>query len=838
MGIAAITGKRSGKNGKGRGGGHVPVTPMQYFLPVALGVFLALAVVTWLAMHYIDSLHETSARTSVQGAAESLAGRITDFLSARQELLALVTRSNTVRQALGSGDPGALERTAEAAANLLAGALQLRLFPQADVRPDPGGSVPMGFAGVDMVRRALEGRQPPAEIHQIMAGRPYLAMALPIKQGHRVLGAAFVAWPLKDLRALMPVSVPGVIWLIQGEADDGYVIASTGSGYPPADATSIAVPGSIWRVYYQVAERPVGEEDLMLLVTAGVMFLLVLGVLYLRQQALLRDLRHDMAALVTLGEAIQEGHGAGEQAPRTLMASDAILLLGEMARQAYGRSAAQRAEPQPVAVPEPAGRVREAPSRGGETHTGIEVRETQQRPPVKVPATVFRAYDIRGLAGEELTAEVAEGLGRAFAEMAQASGVSRVFVACDTRLSSPELYEALADGLADQGMQVVELGMGPVALLYHAMHEDPESAAVMVTGSHNPPEYNGFKLYLRTEPVQGEQLLTLRERMQEGGFEPSRGSREVRDVRREYLDAVVESVTLSRALKVVVDGGNGAAGELACALFEMLGCEVVPLYCEPDGHFPHHHPDPGNAENLEDLRREVVARNADLGIAFDGDGDRIGVVDDRGEQVWPEQLLMLLAADVLRRHPGADVVYDVKSSRHLAGFILSNGGRPIMWHSGHSLMKAKMRETGALIGGEFSGHIYIKERWSGSDDALYVAVRLLEVFADDPRPLHEPVAELPYGIGTPEYQLRMGEGEPQLAMNAIMAAASFPDARVVDLDGLRIEFDDSWGLVRPSNTLPALVFRFEADSEAALETVKQRFRELLQQAVPDVTPPF
>lgn len=458
--------------------------------------------------------------------------------------------------------------------------------------------------------------------------------------------------------------------------------------------------------------------------------------------------------------------------------------------------------------------------------------------PVKVAANIFRAYDVRGLAGKELTPEVAQGLGWALAEMAQANGVSRVYVAHDPRLSSADLYEAMIDGLVGQGMQVIELGMGPAALLYHAMHQDPESAAVMVTGSHNPPEYNGFKLYLRTEPIQGEQLLALRERMLEGGFEPVQGAREQRDVRREYLDAVVESVTLGRPLKVVVDAGNEAAGELACALFEMLGCEVTPLYCEPDGQFPHHHPDPSRPENLEDLRREVVARNADLGVAFDGDGDRIGVVDDRGEPVWPEHLLMLLAADVLRRHPGVDVIYDVKSSRYLAGFILSNGGRPIMWRSGHSLMKAKMRETGALIGGEFSGHIYIKERWSGSDDAIYVAVRLLEVFADDPRPVHEQVAELPYGIGTPEYQLHMSEGEPLWAMQSIMAAANFPDARVVDLDGLRIEFDDAWGLVRPSNTMPSLVFRFEADSPAALETIKQRFRELMQQALPDRDLPF
>jgi len=834
MGMVAISRKRSGK-GEGRRNGAATATPMHYFLPVAAGVFLALAMVTWLALEFIDDLQVQSARTSVQGTARALSERIGGFLAARRELLGLVTRSSTVRRALEGGEVETLRRAAQAAVALLPGALQLRLFPQVDVVPDPRGKAPMGFAGVDMVRRALQGMHPPAEIHQIMAGRPYLAMALPIEQDKRVLGVAFVAWPLGQLRSLVSVpNVPGVLWMVQGGAD-GYVIATNGTGRPPAGAESVVVPGSIWRIFYQLTPHSTGEEASLLLAIAGGALLLVLGLLFLRQQALARDLRRDMATLMALGEAIQRGHGAGEYVPRTSMACDAMLSLSEMARQAYDKRTATRVEPQPVAV---ADKPKRAQPRGSEAHTGIEVRETHQRMPVKVPANIFRAYDVRGLTGKELTPEVAQGLGWALAEMAQAGGVSRVYVAHDPRLSSDELYEALADGLMGQGMQVIELGMGPVALLYHAMHQDPESAAVMVTGSHNPPEYNGFKLYLRTAPVQGEQLLALRERMLNGGFEPVLGSREQRDVRREYLDTVVESISLGRSYKIVVDAGNGAAGELACALFEMLGCDVVPLYCEPDGRFPHHHPDPSQPENLEDLRREVVARNADLGIAFDGDGDRIGVVDDRGEPVWPEQLLMLLAADVLRRHPGGDVVYDVKSSRHLAGFILSNGGRPIMWRSGHSLMKAKMRETGALVGGEFSGHIYIKERWSGSDDAIYVAARLLEVFADDLRPLHEQVADLPYGVATPEYQLRMAEGEPQRVMQMVMAAASFPDARVIGLDGLRIEFDDAWGLVRPSNTVPSLVFRFEADSEEALEAVKQRFRDLIQQAIPDKEVPF
>jgi phosphomannomutase/phosphoglucomutase len=440
--------------------------------------------------------------------------------------------------------------------------------------------------------------------------------------------------------------------------------------------------------------------------------------------------------------------------------------------------------------------------------------------------------------GRELSTEVATSLGWALADMALEKGVATVYVAHDPRASSPNLYDVLCNGMAEIGMRVVELDMAPAALLYFAMHKDPETAAVLVTGSHNPPEYNGFKLYLRTEPIHGAQLQDLLARMSRGGFEPGSGSRERGDLRQEYLGAVVQEVSLTRPLKVVIDGGNGAAGELACEALEMLGCEVVPLYCDPDGSFPHHHPDPSRAENLLDLQREVLAKGADLGVAFDGDGDRIGGVDDQGEIIRPEHMLMLLAADILRRHPGSDVVYDVKSSRHLASFVLAQGGRPIMWRSGHTRMKEKMRETGALLGGEFAGHFYIKERWYGSDDAIYVAARLLEVIADDPRPVSEQMAELPRSPATPEYQLSVAEGESAGLMQALEGLVDFPDARTVDLDGLRVEFPQSWGLVRASNTLPSLTFRFEAENEAELEAVKQRFRELLAQVVPGETVPF
>jgi phosphomannomutase/phosphoglucomutase len=316
------------------------------------------------------------------------------------------------------------------------------------------------------------------------------------------------------------------------------------------------------------------------------------------------------------------------------------------------------------------------------------------------------------------------------------------------------------------------------------------------------------------------------------------GRAERRDLRPAYLQTVAEQIQLTKPLKLVVDGGNGVAGELACELFTSLGCEVVPLFCEPDGRFPNHHPDPSQLENLSALQLEVQAQEADLGIAFDGDGDRLGIIDNAGNYVWPEHLLMLLATDILQRHPGTDVVFDVKSSRHIAAYVLSNGGRPIMSRSGHTRMKEKMRESGALLGGEFSGHLFIKERWYGSDDAIYAAARLLEVFTIDSRPLDQQLAELPSSPATPEYLMAVEEGEVQALMQQIMASADFGDARLVTLDGLRVEFPQGWGLVRASNTMPSLTFRFEADNDAALADVQQKFRDLVTGVQPAARLPF
>ncbi|MCU7960664.1 MAG: phosphomannomutase/phosphoglucomutase [gamma proteobacterium symbiont of Bathyaustriella thionipta] len=455
-----------------------------------------------------------------------------------------------------------------------------------------------------------------------------------------------------------------------------------------------------------------------------------------------------------------------------------------------------------------------------------------------LPAEIFRTYDIRGVVGESLTPEVVYELGRAIGSEAFDRGEQTLVVARDGRLSGPDLLESLIEGLTDTGRDVIDLGQVPTPLMYFATHFLNANSGVMLTGSHNPANYNGLKIVLRGETLSGEAIQDLRNRVANGEIYSGDGTATEQDLRSDYVSRVNEDVHVSRPLKVVIDCGNGVAGAIAPTLFRSLGCEVSELFCEVDGRFPNHHPDPSKPENLQSLILAVESEEADIGLAFDGDGDRLGVVDSKGKIIWPDRLLIALAEDVLMRQPGADIIYDVKCTRHLASEILKSGGRPIMWKTGHSLIKSKMRETGALLAGEMSGHIFFKERWYGFDDALYAAARLLEILSNDGRSSAEMFAEIPDSCVTPELTLSMKEGENIELMHKLLAHASLPESKVIDIDGLRAEFEEGWGLVRASNTTPSLVFRFEADSGEELEKVKDVFRHLIEEVQPGLKLPF
>jgi phosphomannomutase/phosphoglucomutase len=456
----------------------------------------------------------------------------------------------------------------------------------------------------------------------------------------------------------------------------------------------------------------------------------------------------------------------------------------------------------------------------------------------KVAPSIFRAYDIRGVVGETLDSDVAFEIGRAIGSEAYFRGEQTIVVGRDGRLSGEDLSAALIRGLQSTGRDVKDVGRVPTPVLYFAAQYIGTNSGVMVTGSHNPSEYNGFKIVLGGETLANNAIGALRQRIESGDMLTGEGSVEEVDVIPDYIERVKSDVQLVRPMKVVVDCGNGVAGAAAPQVLRSLGCEVTELFCEVDGNFPNHHPDPSKTENLASLIQAVQEQGADLGIAFDGDGDRIGIVSSHGEIIWPDRVLMLLAIDVLSRNPGAQIIYDVKCSRHVASVVSEHGGEALMWATGHSLIKAKMKETGALLAGEMSGHIFFKERWFGFDDALYAAARLLEILANDARSSSDLFAELPDSMNTPEINVPMAEGEPAVFMEKLLNGAHFEDARVATIDGMRVEFERGWGLVRASNTTPCLVLRFEADDELALSAIQDEFRRVMLQTDPSLSLPF
>lgn len=454
-----------------------------------------------------------------------------------------------------------------------------------------------------------------------------------------------------------------------------------------------------------------------------------------------------------------------------------------------------------------------------------------------ISKTLFRAYDIRGKVGEELDADAAYAIGRAIGSEARQRGICEVALGRDGRLSSPSLARAVASGLCASGITLKDAGCVPTPLLYFAAITCCDGNGVMVTGSHNPPQYNGVKVMLGGETLYGEAITSLYQRVVTGAFVSGEGRVESLSPCEEYLTRLCAQVTLERPLRVVVDCGNGVAGVIAPAMLRRLGCEVVELYCEVDGRFPHHHPDPNQPQNLQALQRTVLDTSADIGLAFDGDGDRVGVVSADGAIVWPDRLMMLYARDLLRRHPGAEVIYDIKCSRNLGRVIEAAGGRAQMWRTGHSLLKAKMQQSGALLAGEMSGHIFLREGWFGVDDALFAAARLLQLVAAESRGPQALFDELPDMLNTPELHVEM-EGAHEFMAELQRHKEAFDGARLTTIDGLRADYEDGWGLVRASNTTPTLVLRFEAETEDALERIEGVFSALILQLRPELKLPF
>jgi phosphomannomutase len=454
---------------------------------------------------------------------------------------------------------------------------------------------------------------------------------------------------------------------------------------------------------------------------------------------------------------------------------------------------------------------------------------------MQLSASIFKAYDIRGVVPVTLDAEVAEALGRAFGSAARAAGETAVAVGRDGRLSGPALCEALIKGLVATGVEVIDVGAVTTPMLYFAAHTLCRSG-IQVTGSHNPKDYNGFKMVLAGRAIYGDEIQGLRKVIEDGSAKlaPGGSVRKV-DVTEAYAARIVGDIRLARPLKIVVDSGNGIAGASAPAIFRAIGCEVTELFSEVDGDFPNHHPDPSKPENLKDLMAALAAGDAELGLAFDGDGDRLGIVTKDGQNIFPDRQMQLFAQDVLSRVPGGTIVYDVKCSQRLGPAIEAAGGKPMIYKTGHSLIKAKMKEIDSPLGGEMSGHIFFKERWFGFDDGTYAGCRLLEILSKMPN-ASDTLNALPTSFSTPELNVKCAEGEPHAVVEKLVGIANFAAPAVVStIDGLRVDWPDGFGLIRASNTTPVLVLRFEGQNDAALDRIRDEMLALLRTVKADAT---
>jgi phosphomannomutase/phosphoglucomutase len=455
-----------------------------------------------------------------------------------------------------------------------------------------------------------------------------------------------------------------------------------------------------------------------------------------------------------------------------------------------------------------------------------------------LPKEIFKAYDIRGIVGKTLTAEIIEAIGHAIGSEAIARNQHTIAIGRDGRLSGAEFAQALAHGIQKSGINVIDLGRVATPMVYFAAFHLNTGCGVMITGSHNPPDYNGLKMVLAGETLSGDTIQSLRARFDSGDLAQGAGSYAQYDIGGEYIARIASDIKLARPLNIIVDCGNGVAGDFAATLYRQLGCTVTEMFCEVDGNFPNHHPDPSDPHNLQDLIKALAGNDSELGLAFDGDGDRLGVVTRDGKIIYPDRQMMLFAADLLSRNAGAEIIFDVKCTRNLSPWIKQRGGRATMWKTGHSLVKAKMKETGAQLAGEMSGHIFFKERWYGFDDGLYAGARLLEILSKVSNP-SAALNDLPDAVSTPELHIKVKEGENYALIAALRENARFTDAKeIIQIDGLRVEYADGFGLMRSSNTTPVIVLRFEADDAVALQRIQEDFRRVLLGANAGLELPF
>ncbi|PJK11791.1 phosphomannomutase [Lysobacteraceae bacterium NML120232] len=759
---------------------------------------LLLLLAGWLLWSGVSQWMGSSGEQSVLSERDALSAKVAQQLEQMRKQTEAAVQTETIKSALAANN---LQAAAEHIRKALPDAKGVEVYPQ-DLQPFYQKLPESGYGRLAVLEEvAVEGK---TVVRIGMADKEKsVLIAVPLDQGVVAL-AALPLQPLVDAVAAATAG-QGYLALRQGQSTIAEKGDTASAGY--AESRAVKVAGSELRVAAGInVQEEAGPFGL------GPIPAMILGVVLLA-----------IALALLLLPKLRAGKAAAEDEPEALTLDEIATGKKKVVEVPVNEEFDQMEAEAAAAL----GDVPASPARAA-----VSVST------VAVAPGIFRAYDIRGVVGLDLNADVARAIGLAIGSQMHAQGLTEIVVGRDGRLSGPELAGGLIEGLRDAGCKVIDIGLAPTPLVYFAAYHLRAGSCVAVTGSHNPPDYNGFKIVLGGETLSGEAIKALYERInsQQLHIAQVRGALETRNVAADYVERVASDIQIARPLKVVVDAGNGAAGELGPQVLQAIGAEVIPLYCEIDGQFPNHHPDPSDPHNLHDLIAAVKQTGADVGIAFDGDGDRLGVITPAGHNIFPDRLLMLFAADVLERQPGAMIVYDVKCTGALAPWILRHGGSPLMWKTGHSFIKAKMRETEAELAGEMSGHFFFKERWYGFDDGIYSAARLLEILAARSEDADAVFAEIPDGISTPE--LKIPVDDPHAFIDRFVADSQFPEARLTSIDGLRADWADGWGLVRASNTTPILVLRFEAKTPEALQRIQAQFRAALLQLEPGLSIPF
>ena len=719
---------------------------------------------------------------------------------------------------------------------LIPNAVRVRMIRVGEAKVDRDESPPFTYTSLDLVNKAEQGE--PVFPEAINAnGRWVVGLAAPIKppSSDTIRGTLFIYLDTAALLDEISEELNGGVTLIQTfntNQQTEFLKVGEGVGEP----LERELINGVWKLQFQPSEELANTSigNIIIYSLPLLVFLLIaLGAVFVGINKIIATLKSDTTLLQNqMADAINGAFSPSShfQLSEFVELDLTLARLGKKDKEKKVvvpldvKAQPKAADLQPEAIDiemDEEGDYQEVL----EEEPDVEDEVVDEGPDV---SGIFRAYDIRGVVGQTLNEDIAYQIGQAIGSEADDLGESKIVVGADGRLSSPGIVDALISGLVSTGREVINIGFVPTPLLYYATNNSEATSGVMVTGSHNPADHNGMKVVLAGRTLVGEDIQRLLQRFQSQDFVAGDGDVTEIDIRDDYMDAITDDVVVAQPLKVVIDCGNGIAGDIAPELLGNLGCEVIPLYCEVDGNFPNHHPDPTVPANLEDLIIAVRSEEADLGIAIDGDGDRLVAVTADGDIIWPDRLLMLFAKDVVSRNPGSDVVYDVKCTRHLNSVISGFGGRPVMCRSGHSYIKAKMKETDAILGGEMSGHICFQERWFGFDDGLYASARLLEIVGSQSEGLAELLQEFPESISTSEITIPVAESHKFDIVARLIEAADFGDATVTSIDGLRVDFAEGWGLVRASNTTACLTLRFEADDKESLADIQDLFREKLK----------